>query len=647
MVAQAKEQDTMSNIRQMLSISETGRSTFITRAQTGKDFYENRHWSDAELLVMEKKRITPITINQCFPVINSISGLQRQSRRDIKVRHRKDSSAHLAGVYTELIKHTFDVCYGHYVISETFKRGMISGEDFLKCTIELDESPGGYICIGRRSCFDGFPDPTNRHYDLNKGKYFIEREWVLKEEIAALYPDKAKGLGDAGTIEDSGDQDLDRIMGDLYGEEENIEADEINFKKLRYRVYTIWWKEITPAVQWTDTQAGTVQTVTGKDMAKAKRSAKGSEQFHVKPAMKTVLHKTCVIGDVMLMDEVDPFGKDINFIPFTRFSPYFEDGYVFGVLENLQGPQREVNINRTQATRIMQQTANSGWIVDKILDPAKERILKIFGSIPGIVLQKRDYGGSIEKIEPNQLSTGHIALAERSVNDVKEISLVNDQMRGVDTGRAESGRAIALKQRQGQQGIEPMLDNLDWSLKLLGSMIVEYVRKTDVYTDDEVKKTIDESKLIDPEVMAEAEKRFRISPDIQQPNAELMAIMTPQDQDKIMSKHNEYAGKLEDNWGEVVRLEAIDMFLEQMRSDDKGVYGIKIGLSPEAPTIKMANQVTMSEIANAYPGRIPIEVFIKNSGMTNKDEVAAQVQQADEARMMALQQSSVSVNKSV
>jgi hypothetical protein len=123
--------------------------------------------------------------------------------------------------------------------------------------------------------------------------------------------------------------------------------------------------------------------------------------------------------------------------------------------------------------------------------------------------------------------------------------------------------------------------------------------------------------------------------------------MTPEDQQKIMSKHNEYAGKLDQKWGEVVKLEAIQMFLEQMRADDKGIYGIKVDLSPEAPTIKMSNLIELTEIAAAYPGRIPIGVFIKNSGLTNKDEVAAQVQQADEAQMMAMQQGSMSVNKSV
>jgi hypothetical protein len=438
-------------------------------------------------------------------------------------------------------------------------------------------------------------------------------------------------------------------MGDLYGEEENIEADDINFKKLRYRVYTVWWKEIVPAVLWTDLQAGTVQIVAGSDMAKAKRSAKGSDQFHVKPAMKTILHKTCVVGDVMLMDEVDPLGKKINFLPFARFAPYFEDGYVFGVLENIQGAQREENINRTQATRIMQQTSNSGWIVEKILDPAKEKILKMFGSLPGIVLQKRDYGGNIKKIEPNQLSVGHIALAERSGQDIKDITLVNNQMQGIDSGRAESGIAIKLKQRQGQMGIEPILDNLDWTLKLVGSMGVEYIRKTDVYTDEEIKKIIDESKLIDPEVMEEAEQRFSISPDVQQPDQNLMAIMTPEDQQKIMSKHDEYAGKLDENWGSVVRLEAIQMFLEQMRSDDKGIYGIKVDLSPEAPTVKMANQMELSDIAAAYPGRIPVGVVIKNSSLTNKDEIAQEVEQADQGKLMALQSAgaSASVSKSI
>jgi short-subunit dehydrogenase len=50
----------------------------------------------------------------------------------------------------------------------------------------------------------------------------------------------------------------------------------------------------------------------------------------------------------------------------------------------------------------------------------------------------------------------------------------------------------------------------------------------------------------------------------------------------------------------------------------------------------MANLVELSEIAVAYPGRIPIDVFIKNSGLTNKDEIAEQVRQQD-AAMMAMQ----------
>jgi hypothetical protein len=50
----------------------------------------------------------------------------------------------------------------------------------------------------------------------------------------------------------------------------------------------------------------------------------------------------------------------------------------------------------------------------------------------------------------------------------------------------------------------------------------------------------------------------------------------------------------------------------------------------------MANQIELTEIAAAFPGRIPVGVVIKNSGLTNKDEIAQEVEQADQAQLMAL-----------
>lgn len=648
MVAYAKDSlNTMKLIIQLkgyMSIAEKGKADLVIRAQNGDNLFKggDGHWTQEELDLYKKKNVTPITINHCFPTINTLSGFQRQNRRDIKIRHRKGASSALAGVYTELTKHTFDTSYGHFITSLCFTRGITTGEDWLKVTIEDDGSPGGHIAIARVSVFNGFNDPTCQDYNINTprvgSRFFVEREWIIKEEIEAKYPDRKEDLKSPGTHEITGDDDLDRLMGDFYGDEENTDTDDVNFRKYRHRVHTFWWKEFKPAMRWYDRQDDTNRLVwKPKEMTNAKRATKGDiDRFSFTRTTKTILHKSVMIGGLLMEDEENPLGEKIDFLPFIRFSPYFIDGYTFGVLDNLKGPQREVNINRTQATRMINQLANTGWKIKKLVNKVKKNFLQMFGSTPGLVIDESDFGGGVEKIEPNQVSTGHVLLGERSINDIKDISLVNNQMKGTDQSKSASGRALIEKRRQGEQGNEPIMDQLDWTLKMVGQMIVDYIRKTDVYSDEEIRAVVDDSKLIDADAMAAAEERFALSPEVQEPNGKLMAIMRPEDQQQVMMAQQQYVQKMEESWGPVVRLEAQDMFLEQLRSDDKGVYGIKVDLSPEAPTIKMANLIELSEIAERYPDRIPIEVFIKNSGLTNKDEIAAEIEKYNQ-QMVAMQ----------
>jgi hypothetical protein len=263
-------------------------------------------------------------------------------------------------------------------------------------------------------------------------------------------------------------------------------------------------------------------------------------------------------GNIVLEDIRDPYSGMTAF-PYFRFCPYWVDGYVMGVVQNLQGPQQEVNKRRSQALHNLNQTANSGFKVKKILNNY-DKILAKHGSKPGAVLDESKAGGKIERIEPAPLSEGHIKVAQMSADDMKEISGANPDLLGhMMEGILESGKAIELRQAQGMKVVEVLFDNFSRTEKLLAIGLVDMIRFTDVYSDNEIRAIASE---------------------------------------KLGQKD-----------------------LAQLRSRRVGKYGIKIESSSSSPTARYANFMSILEIARMYPERIPAEVVIENSDLANKEGI--------------------------
>jgi hypothetical protein len=255
-------------------------------------------------------------------------------------------------------------------------------------------------------------------------------------------------------------------------------------------------------------------------------------------------------------------GRSISF-PYYRFCPYWVDGYVMGVVQNLIGPQQEVNKRRSQALHNLNQTANSGFKVKKVLNNYDRHLAK-FGSTPGVVLDESKAGGKIERIEPAPLSEGHLTASQISADDMKEISGANFDLLGqVVQGHNESGKAIELRQSQGMKVVEVVFDNFARTQKLLALGIVDMVRFTDVYSNEEIR-----------------------------------AIVNEQD-------------------------EKIDINL--LKDRKIGRYGIKVVSSSSSPTARYAKFMSIMEIAKMYPDQIGPEVLIENSDMANKEEILQKV----------------------
>jgi hypothetical protein len=193
-----------------------------------------------------------------------------------------------------------------------------------------------------------------------------------------------------------------------------------------------------------------------------------------------------------------------------------------------------------------------------------DKYIAQFGSTPGIVLDESKAGGSIERIEPAPMSEGHIRASAMSADDLREISGANADLLGqVQSGRPESGKAIALRQSQGMKVIEIVFDNLSRTQKLMGKSLVDVIRFTEIYCDDEIAAIVAESE------------------------------------------------------------EAVD--LNGLKDRRIGRYGIKVETASSSPTARYANFMSILEVAQMYPGQVPVEAVIEASDITNKERIIDQL----------------------
>lgn len=544
------------------------------------EFVCNEQWtpSDKTLLTDEEKPC--LTINHVLPIINLLSGMERQNRTDIKAFPRKGGTRIIADAFTSLVKHSVDLCHGETQQSMQFVDGIISGKGWVKTDISYKRDKiNGDLVMKRKSPFDMYEDPNSDRYDLNEsGKYIIECFWGDKENIKLLYSKHSDSI-DKYTG-DPQDEDMTDAKGKLVKKSDKEDRDPSEY---RYRLKEIWWKSYKKQLFFIDgatlsfspihnSQKEVAKVVLEKERRLAE-SEKRRPKYSIKEHIIEVLHVTTMLGDMILEDIEDPF-NGMTLFPIQRFCPYWFDGIIFGVVEGLKDPQREINKRTSQMLHIINNTANTGWVVREKEQKTQE-IVKEEGSKPGVVITYSDTPP--DKIEPNQFPQGLFILKQDEEANMKKISGLNPDIMGIGDKKTDSGIAILRRQRQGATISEPVYDNFRLSQRIFGETLIEMIRHSKVYSPAEV-----------AHIMQEEKQEI----DIQQ-------------------------------------------LYKQMKSWATGHYGFKVDQKPNLPTIRMANLEVLMNMANAgLP--IPIDVILENSDIPNKEEIVQRVR--EEAQRVAQQE---------
>ena len=617
------------------------------RAQLHQDFFRGgtHQWTEDEWNAYKSKGVTPVTVNRCKPVAKALMGMQLQNRQEVSVLPRRNGSAVVAQVHRELLKHTQDVSYADYVYAQVLLRGGIDTESYLKYEIDRGMNPNGQPLIRGLSTWQVDVDRNGTEYDLNESaEYVIERKWMRQAEMHAMWPGAKEEInlatGRGVNITDAEDANPterlatfmsgDGMLADDDAESDTQIPDTDLLRKYRFLLKKVYWKEIKARLIVQDTQEGGKGTRIiddQKTVEKLSRKAKKSVRFKLFNVSRKILHETVMLGEQLLEDIEEPLGPNVTHYPIARYSPIWDEGYPMGWLDDCVPLNKEENIHRTQTIRLLNQTANSGWIVGSADNKRALAMLKNFGAVPGVVVDRSKFGNFIQKIEPNQLSQ-HFVMGQQFELDVKRVSGVDDATQGYQTSGSESGRAIGLKAQSNRLSNELYFDNFYRTLEIFGTLMMEAQLNNDFYTDEEIKSIISESSLLDMKLMSQA--RFRLTsqqggvdlppPQVLPPiDPNMFAIIKDEDKGDVMERmrdgaegaelYNQNYPQLNQTWEDIIKVEATNMLLKQLR-DDKGMYGIKVTISPSAPTERMAQFLQMDALLSKYGQLIPPDVFI-------------------------------------
>lgn len=611
---------------------EGNRPVFIRMTENEGFKIGTGQWNHDDTSFNEAHGKFSLTINEVLPIVLDIAGTQEENPLDYKVHNVKGGTRVIAETLTSLAKNIMDKSMGREEASRSFESGVSIGRGYLHVDIDYTNDPlNGDLVVKEIDPFMVLPDPTCKEYDYDKeaggAKYIWIDEWEDKSKMEAKHPGKELKSANFDVVRGTLFSRFAGIMGHIFGggpnlhlkddyrqhdDDEELQS-QVTKQTNNYRVSTCWWKEWKKGayVQRLDDPLNYLALTDPKDIADAKRIAETNENIRViekdrfeNQLTVPILNKTVMLGDVLLEHIEDPF-DGVNLCPIVRFAPYFDHGYEYPPVENLKGPQKLINYTFSSLVNILKNLANSGWITGKATQRWIEW-LEEHGGEDGVVIDKSKFENYLEKITTTEYPTGFDIITERGKQNMREIS--QTELVVPRRGQPESGKAKQIDEIRQQRTKGIIFRNWNQTNILIGRVMVELIRNTEIFSDDEIMAIIDEENLLDDKILDQAkgiiinqiqERGGRI-PQQPKPLNPIRIRQAPPEQQAQMLDAFQEEMVLFEQFVEQVEQAAIpiakDIVLKLLRKMQQGRYGIKVDTSPMAPTLRMARRLEALEL---------------------------------------------------
>lgn len=655
------DDEILRKVQQMRSDGVSGSSNFFDRMRIAEDFVIGEQWEPGIKEAARLKGKFTLTIPIIKPQIKQIAGAEIQNPQDFIVENTRDGTAVIAKILTALTKQAADSERVRYEKSAAFESGLNTGQGVMGVFKDKTDDPRhANLRIEKLNEHNCLVDPNATSYNINKrmtgAKYVIYEEWVDMEEVEAEYPDKKNDLSAGGN-----QSFLEVVAGNISGiidwmtgrrnaressafssrERTDIEV----MTKNRYKVIHTWWREPKKAVHWYDNRESEIDSkflIKNDEIKAAKDATKAAEEaaktnvekiiatakqngipikdprvqeaieqagrpvFAIEEVNSFVMHHTIRVGDTFLEDRVDEF-NGVQMFPLVFFWAYWINGYKSGVSEDLIGTQEEINWTHSMALNLIKQIARSGYKIKS--DPQGDFVewLGAHGGEDGLVIDESRGDGKVDQIDPPSFAGAQYEqFTKNAMDNVKTITGRLDLPER--DPKALSGRAKFLDIQKTQQGSMSLLNNWFYTLAIMGDLIVDIIRKDDIFSEDEIREIVDSDDLIDLEILDQAkgiiinqirEQGGQIPEAPEQPNPIRMANAPVELQAQMLDKFREETeifGQFVNQVEQAAIPLAEEILLKLIKSMKSGKYSTKVTTSPMSETMRTIKAIEVFEL---------------------------------------------------
>jgi len=444
-------------------------------------FFLGDQWDETEKKALFAEGRSTFVFNRIRPVVNMITGYQRQHRLSSVVVPVENSDQKTADQLSECLMQVMSYGEGYQSISDCFSGAVKTGWNLASVWLDYREDPiNGDIRFAREPWNGFIMDPYLTRLDLTDCSYIIRRKYLGVDLVASLLPGQEK---EVYALHRLGWERDDKFTWLPYqrqpGGQDMMAYNEFYMQK---------WE---PQKVLVDMETGEYRDWQGDDKLFNQLKAL-NPNFELTTRQKRIIEMHIIVNDQVMRTETNPYGLDqYPFVPFTAIWEPESDQWglkVQSLIRCMRDPQREANRRRSQMTDLLDSQINSGYIATEgaVVNPRS-----LYQASQGKVIWRNQDAapGAIEKIPPAQIPPSMFQLQETFDADIKEIAGVNDAAFGQLESGNESGVLTMLRQGAALTNLQDVFDNLRHSQKNLSMLALKLIQQ---WTPEKVQRIINE-----------------------------------------------------------------------------------------------------------------------------------------------------------
>lgn len=480
-----QDMDQFLSLQAWVRASRDRHADWYEEAEECFEFTAGRQWSEADKLKMIETFRQPIEFNRIGPIVDAICGMEINNRQEVKYLPRTMGEAKKNERLSSLADWAREQAQAEDEESAAFRDAVICGRGWVETRLSFDEEPTGKIVVDRIDPMESGVDPASRKANFSDARYVWRYRDIDTKDAEEMFPDLAPSALHAhwaatmARAEDGGEGNKRD-----YPEETRAALKNGRRPKTVRIVQIEWWEK--ERAYLVDTGEGPQEKSADEWAALEKRQAMLAAAFPDAPEWRAApimrrIYKQAFLGATGLLKggEGDAV-ETIAMFTITAITGRWDrnEGYHYGVVRPMLGPQMLANKTLAQTLHILNTNARGGLLAEK-------------GAFANIQKAEAEWANPSKIIEVNEgvLSSKRIQdrtapqmpqilapLQEFSISSIRDVVGVNVEM----LGAADRDQPASLEYQRRQSAVSilaPLFDGLRRYRKTQGHILIDCLRR--------------------------------------------------------------------------------------------------------------------------------------------------------------------------